>query len=58
MVCNPDPPKEIVGRISIPSEIVAVESDDSDEDVLGNAPPGYELLPQGPTQGLSSDEVF
>uniref|UniRef100_A0A1B6LUE6 Male-enhanced antigen 1 n=1 Tax=Graphocephala atropunctata TaxID=36148 RepID=A0A1B6LUE6_9HEMI len=58
MVCNwsPDPPRDVDDRMSVPSQVVAVESDDSEEEAVGNAPPGYELLPQGPAVGVSSDE--
>lgn len=53
----PDPPRDMEDDMSMPSENVAVESEDSEDEMLGNAPPGYELLPQGPALGLSSDEV-
>ncbi|XP_046664121.1 uncharacterized protein LOC124356887 [Homalodisca vitripennis] len=58
MVCNwsPDPPRDIDDHMFVPSQVMTVESDDSDEETLGNAPPGYELLPQGPAVGLSSEE--
>uniref|UniRef100_A0A1B6G9S1 Male-enhanced antigen 1 n=1 Tax=Cuerna arida TaxID=1464854 RepID=A0A1B6G9S1_9HEMI len=58
MVCNwsPDPPRAMDDHMSVPSQVMTVESDDSEEETLGNAPQGYELLPQGPAVGLSSEE--
>jgi len=53
---SPEPPQEADDRMSFPSQAVAVESDESEDDMLGNAPPGYELLSQGPVVGPSSDE--
>lgn len=59
MVCNwsPEPPRDIDDRLSMPLQVVVDGSDESEDEVLGNGPPGYELLPQGLSQEVSSEEV-
>ncbi|XP_054263110.1 uncharacterized protein LOC128986971 [Macrosteles quadrilineatus] len=53
---SPEPPREVDDRMSYPTQAVLVESDESEDDMLGQAPSGYELLAQGPVLGPSSDE--
>lgn len=51
----PEPPQDTAERLSAPSQVVIVDDEVSDDETLGFAPAGYELLAHS-LNGLSSDD--